>query len=118
MTAPQPVSLGHKFDPPAIQLLSWDHLKARETGASLDSFLFTKVGLQIEGEFSGATVNIEGSNDGDHWHVLIDIQDNHMKFSFPGMADVGQTARFIRPVIIDGDEMTDVSIFALCRGII
>ena len=113
----RPVSLGHKFDPPAVQVLVWDHLKARETGSTLDSALFQSVSIQIEGEFDGATVNIEGSIDGEHWYALLDSQDNHFKFSFPGMAGVGQMSRFLRPVVIGGVDMTDVTVFALCRGI-
>ncbi len=117
MTAIQPVSLGYKFDPPAIQMLVWDHLKARETGDTLDSALFRAISVQIEGEFDGATVNVEGSNDGEHWYALTDAQDNHLRLAFPGMADVGQMSRFLRPVVIGGADMTDVTVFALCRGI-
>ncbi len=113
----RPVNLGAKFDPPSAAMLVWDHLKAREAGDSLDTSLYRKISIQVEGEFDGATVNIEGSNDGEHWYALIDTQDNHFKFSFPGMADVGQMSRFLRPVVMGGGDMTDVTVFALCRGL-
>lgn len=117
MTAIRPIGLGPKFDPPMVQLLVWDHLYARVTGDRLDASSFSKVGIQIEGTFSTARVAIEGSIDGEHWYTFIDSQDNHMQFSFPALADIGQTARYVRPTVVGGDETTDVAVFALCKGI-
>ncbi len=116
MTHVTPVPLGSKFDPPAVSMFAWEHLRKLENGERLDASAYATIGLQIEGEFGGGTVDIEGSNDGVHWHAMIDTQDNHMKFSYPGMADVGQTSRYLRPVVAGGDETTDVTVLALCRG--
>jgi hypothetical protein len=112
-----PVNLGIRDAPPLAIGYLWDHLKARETGTQLDSAAYSKISIQIDGEFDGAIVNIEGSNNGVVWYVLIDSQDNHMHVSFPGIADIGQLTRYIRPVIMGGSvELTDVSVFAVCRG--
>ncbi len=117
MSSPRPINLGIRDAPPLAIGYVWDHLKARETGTQLDSAAYSKISIQIDGEFDGATVRIEGSNNGEVWHVLIDSQDSHMNVSFPGIADIGQLSRFIRPVIMGGsDEMTDISVFAVCKG--
>jgi hypothetical protein len=112
----RPVNLT-KFNPPLAMMMVWDHFKAREVGDRFDSFPYKGIGIQIEGEFSGAVVNIEGSNDGEHWYTLLDSQNNHFTLSFSGMADIGQMSRFLRPAVTGGNETTGVSVFALCRGI-
>lgn len=112
-----PVNLGVRDVPPLVIGYVWDHLKAQETGTQLDSAAYSRISVQIEGEFDGATVRIEGSNNGEVWHVLVDSQDNHMNVSFPGIADIGQLSRYIRPVVMGGSvELTDISVFAVCRG--
>jgi hypothetical protein len=116
MTGYRPISVGTD-KPPLVQLFVWEHLQARESGDLLDTSVFSKVAVQIEGVSSAVKVGIEGSIDGEHWYVLIDSQDNHMQYSFPGLADVGQVSRYIRPTVVGGDEMTDVTVYALCRGI-
>ncbi len=116
MTTIRPISIGID-KPPAVQLFVWEHLSVRESGDRLNSSAFNKIAIQLDGEWSTAKVNIEGSNDGEHWYTLIDSQDNHMQFSFPGLADIGQASRYIRPTVVGGDETTDVTVYALCRGI-
>ena len=117
MTVIRPVSLGSGFKPAAAQLFAWDNLKSLETGPSLDSSLYSRISIQIGGQFGGSTVNIEGSNDGNNWYVLIDAQDNHMRLSFPGISDIGQYSRYIRPTVLNGDVTTAITIFAMCRGV-
>jgi hypothetical protein len=117
MSEVHPVSLGIRDRPPLASGFTWKNLKARETGSLLDSAMYSKISIQIEGEFGGATVQIEGSNGGKTWHVLIDSQDNHLNVSFPGLADIGQLSRYIRPTVIGGSvELTNISIFAVCKG--
>ncbi len=117
MTDVTPVKLGPKFAPPSVELFAWEGLKALETGNTMDSWLFSAIGLQIEGEFDSSTVTIEGSLDGQNWHVLLDSQENHLRLSAPGMSDIGQMTRYVRPVILGGGTLTFVTIHALCRGI-
>ena len=113
----EPVSTVHRTDIPTVQTFRWGGLKLLEAGTSLQACLFRVVSVQVEGQFQGYKVEIQGSNDGEHWYALIDTQDNHMIFSEPGFANVGQYCRLLRPEVIGGDEFTDVSIWAVCRGL-
>ncbi len=106
MSTFEPVSTTLRADIPALATYSWKGLKKLETGALMKVDIFRMISIQIE-----------GSNDGEHWYVLIDSQDNHMRFSEPALADVGQGCRFLRPEVIGGDEFTDVSVWAVCRGL-
>ena len=111
------IHVASRSDAPAATVQVWDHLKALETGDVLTVALFSRISVQIDGQFDGASVMVEGSNDGQHWYVLIDAQDNHMQFTYDNLADVGQLSRWLRPVVLGGGKMTDLTVTAFCRGV-
>ena len=117
MSTFEPVSTTLRADIPALATYCWKGLKKLENGTPMKVDIFRAISVQVEGEFHGFRVQIEGSNDGEHWYVLIDTQDNHMLFSEPTLADVGQGCRFLRPQVVGGDEFTDVSVWVVCRGL-
>lgn len=108
------VDLGPPFKPPVGKKFVWDNLNG--TGDYIES-LFDRISIQVEGEFGGASVSIEGSNDGKHWYVLVDSQDNHMSFMYPALADVGQMSQFLRPLASGGDETAVITVTAVCKGL-
>lgn len=117
MSTFEPISATARADIQPLAVYCWKGLKKLEAGAPMKVDIFRTISIQVEGEFHGFQVQIEGSNDGEHWYVLIDSQDNHMRFAEPALADVGQYCRFLRPEVIGGDEFTDVSVWAVCRGL-
>ncbi len=117
MSTFEPVSTTLRADIPALVTYCWKGLKNLETGAPMKVDIFRAISIQVEGEFHGFQVQIEGSNDGEHWYVLVDSQDNHMRLSEPTLANVGQYCRFLRPEVIGGDEFTNVSVWVVCRGL-
>ncbi len=109
------VQIINRVDAPASYAGVWENLKLQDAGESFDVSSFDKVSIQITGD-SEYKIQIQGSNDGENWHALIDTQDNHMIFSAPGLAEVGQLSRYIQPLVIAGDDMTDISVWIVCRG--
>ena len=69
--------------------------------------------IQIEGDFAGATVIIEGSNDGAHFHTLTDPTFTHLTFRSASLASVIETVRFIRPRVSGGEESTLINVTLL-----
>ncbi len=59
--------------------------------------------FQVEGTFGGATLTIEGSNDGGaNWHTLSDPQGSPVSFSSAGIKQVLEVVERMRPSISGG----------------
>lgn len=59
---------------------SWT-LAQGETGDALPFSQYTDRSVQVTGTFGGATVAVQGSNDGTNWSTLTDPQGNDLTFS-------------------------------------
>ena len=76
--------------------------------------------VQISGAFDGATVTIEGSNDGQLWFPLTDSaahptddENDILSFTSDGLRDILQNTRAIRPSVTlatGGSSSLDVSV--------
>lgn len=71
--------------------------------------------MQIEGIFGGASVALEGSNDGVNFHALTDPQGNVVSLVAAGIKQVTETTMFFRPRIVGGDGTTALVISAFFR---
>ena len=58
--------------------------------------------VQISGTFGGATVVLQGSNDGTTYATLKDLQGNNLSFTAAGYAEFSSGAAFIKPSISGG----------------
>jgi len=63
--------------------------------------------LQISGTLSGATVGLEGSNDGTNWVDL--TTDGSTAIDGLGIFWVWETPRYVRPSLSGGDGSTDLT---------
>lgn len=58
--------------------------------------------VQVSGTFGGATVVLQGSNDGTTYATLNDLQGNALSFTSAGYAEFSSGAAFIKPSISGG----------------
>lgn len=72
--------------------------------------------IQVEGTFGGATVTIQGSNDGTNWQTLRDPQGVALTVTSAALKQVLETTRYIR-AISSGGTGTAVSVTLFARAI-
>lgn len=58
--------------------------------------------VQVGGTFGGATVTLQGSNDGTTYATLKDLQGNNISFTAAGQAEFSSGCPFIKPNISGG----------------
>lgn len=72
--------------------------------------------VQVSGTFGGASVDIEGSNDGSNWSTLNDPQGNALTFSGGSRIEaILELSRYIRPKVTGGDGTTAILVSMLVR---
>ncbi len=71
--------------------------------------------VQIEGTFDGATVVIQGSNDGSNWQSLTDPQGNAISKAASALEAISELTRYIRPSVsgsVNGTTSINVYLYA------
>ena len=95
---------------------TWKDLTLEDIGQPADVAGIAERSVQVEGEFNGATVVIEGSNDGLYYHVLNSHHGIGLTFGMPGLESVEEAVRFIRPRIDCGTAETKITVSLFTRG--
>lgn len=62
----------------------------------------TTASVQVGGTFGGATVALQGSNDGVTYATLKDVTGANLSFTAAGYAEFSSGAAFIKPLISGG----------------
>lgn len=93
-----------------IALTTWAGVAAGDTALPIKLGVYSDRVAQVEGTFGGATVAIQGSNDGSHYHTLTDPQGNALSFSAAGLETVMELPYFLKPVLSSGDGTTSLTI--------
>jgi hypothetical protein len=83
---------------------TWVDIGAGESGDAVHVVGYGSYSVQVDGELYGATVIIEGSNDGLHFHNLQDPSGLKLRLHEPGIEQINQTPRFIRPSVRTREE--------------
>lgn len=110
------VQLGH--DSPVIR---WTGLLADDDGQWRLLEHYREKCLHVFGEFSGAILTFEGSNEDANVGEptspiqLKDQTGNIIAFTSPGISHVLENPRYVRPKITGGDGSTDLSLLMVCR---
>jgi hypothetical protein len=97
--SPVPNSVGS----PALTT-AWD-LSGKTT---TDTFLAQEMSgnadrsVQFAGTFNGATVQLQGSNDGTNFVVLTDPLNNALTFTSAGLKQIAEVTRYIRCAVTAG----------------
>lgn len=85
-----------------VAVYTWPALATGDTGQPLQGPGFTDASYQVGGTFGGATVIIEGSNDGTNYITLVDPFNVALSFTAAALAQVLPICLWIRPRISGG----------------
>ena len=99
----------------------WDNLKKGDVGDALELSGPAELHVQVAGEYSGADLLLEGSNEtapGDaDWSMVTDTQGLAMIFNAgSNIRHSASTPRWIRPVVENGDENTLLKMLIAIRS--
>lgn len=95
-----------------IGLISWQMAQG-DTAVPFVLSVYADRTVQVEGTFGGASVAIEGSNDGTNYHTMTDPQGNALLFAAAGLETIMELPYYVRPAVSGGDGTTDLTI-TLC----
>ena len=83
-------------------IVTWSPLATGDTGEPLQGVGLSDRSVQFTGTFGGATVVLEGSNDGNNWVTLTDPAGVALSFTAAGLKQILQITRYMRPNVSDG----------------
>lgn len=92
---------------------TWAALTATDTVGSAESFQrYSQVTVHAKGTFAGASVSLEGSNDGSNYQTLNDSrgEGNAMTFAAADVRKLNEVPAFIRPIITSGSGPTNLTV--------
>ena len=93
----------------------WSDLLLSDDGQSMEFSQYTDKSVQVAGTFGGASIRIEGSNDGTNWAALTDPQGNDLLIVAPKIEQVTECTLYIRPVVVGGNGTTSLTVSMLCK---
>lgn len=111
-------TVGYTASNPAsgIKLIVWTSLTTTNLdGTPFIGPQFADRSVQVTGAFSGATLQIQGTNfeSSETWTQLTDPQGNPIGFTSAGIEQVMENTYKIRPLLIGGTGSTDLTIHFL-----
>lgn len=89
------------FDNRAV-VYTWADMPADEVGQPVKGAARCDRSFQVDGTFNGATVVIEGSNDGVAYYTLTDPFGSPLSFSGAGLRQATEVSTYVRPRTIGG----------------
>src|SRR3990170_2252557 len=102
-----------------VRIVLWETMGNADTGVGVDGTGstiqlpgFADRTVQVAGTFGGATVTVQGSNDGTNWATLRDPQGADLTFTVAGIKQVLEVTRHIRATT-SGGAGTDVDVTLL-----
>jgi hypothetical protein len=77
--------------------------------------------VQMVGTWDGATISMQGSNDGTTWFELNAVQNFTTAISStadatPGIQQIGENTLWVRPLEASGSGSVVVTVYLLCRN--
>jgi hypothetical protein len=82
--------------------VSWRAVPEGDTFAVAETGNLWERSVQIGGTFGGATVVLQGSNDGVTYATLNDLQDSPISFTSAGLAAIQENTRYVKPLATGG----------------
>jgi hypothetical protein len=95
-------------------VVQWSAIGTDDVGDALPFSQYTDKSVQVTGTFGGASVRLQGSNDGTNWFTLTDPQGNPLSFSAAGLEAVSEATRFVRPSVVGGVGAA-INVHLLCK---
>lgn len=96
-----------------VAVYTWTGLATSDSGLPINGPGFTDVSVQFGGSFGGATVVIEGSNDGTNYITLVDPFNTALSFTAAAFAQVLPIALWMRPRVTGGAAVA-INVIAVC----
>lgn len=95
----------------------WEGLLNGDSGDAQQVGQMSDKSVQVVGTFgTGGSINIEGSNDGTNWEILVDPQGNALTFTSAALEQILENPRYIRPNVTAGDGTTDLDVYLYARA--
>lgn len=99
-----------------VYMAVWASMGAADTGASVALGGGYDRSVQIAGTFDGATVTLQGSNDGSNWATLTDPQGNGIAVTAATIEAVTELTRYVRAITTGGGASSSLTVSLLIRG--
>jgi hypothetical protein len=99
-----------------VYIIAWTDLATGDTGTPADFCQYADRSCQVSGVWGGATMSLEGSNDGTNWHPLIDHSGNAIALTDDALVYVVSPTLVVRPNVTGGDVTTSLTITMLFRS--
>lgn len=97
-------------------IFEWTPLALNDTGAPVGYQGIANRSVQVEGTFGvGGSITMEGSNDGQNYHALLDKAGAAVTLTAAGILDIDTDCAFIRPNVTAGDGTTSLTATLVVR---
>lgn len=91
----------------SVKKYTWTPLTETNTdGAPIEMGPWADRSVQVEGTFGGATVTIQGTNDGTNWQTLNNPASVALSFSAAGFKGILELPMKIRPLVTGGTSVS------------
>lgn len=87
-----------------IERITWTDLSTADTGTGVMVMGSSPAvgSMQVTGTFGGATITLQGSNDGTNYSNITDLAGNDAGLSAAGIIDFSTACAYIRPSSASG----------------
>lgn len=97
-------------------VVSWPAMANGDVGTPYQTGEYPDKTVQLEGTLgAGGTVLIEGSLDGENYHVLTDFSGASLSLTALGLKGVTENVLYLRPRVSGGDGDTSLTVTLLSR---
>ena len=93
-----------------VAVTTWAALAAGDSADPINLGVYSDRTVQVDGTFGGATVLLQGSNNGLTYHTLTDPQGNPLSFAAGGLETIIELPVYLRPLVQSGDGSTSLTV--------
>lgn len=93
-----------------VAVTTWSGLLADDDGEPVRLAVYSDRSIQVAGTFGGATVTIGGSNDGETFHALTDVQGNPLTLTSGALKAITELPVYLKPRVFGGDGTTNLKV--------
>ncbi len=98
-------------DPNAAAITPWAALAVTDTCEPVFCAALTDRSMQITGTAGGASITLQGSNDGVNYVTLTDVQGSPISAKAPGtITQISETTLWVKAVLTGGDGTTALNV--------
>ena len=92
-----------------VHVVTWGPMATSDVGDNVEMPNSADRSIQVDGTFGGATIILQGSNDGVTWFTLTSPDGTACSFTSAGLKQVLEVVRYMRPSVTGG---TSVALYA------